>query len=218
MSEVVLAAAQRKRRQQLLQGQREIARLSTAHPLTGYDRNVLQQWEKRGCAGARPPLSFELRDRWNREAVAEQEEIEREAIRVAQLKAEQKEWRQRRAEERAAKERWRQENPDLAAAEDAAAAAKERARRAAADQRRAREQRERELDDAILSELERIRGQANSGGPHSLSSAEFLIWCEEIASPEDLEAFDRDCLRRARPRSPLEQLTDWLIPTLRLRL
>lgn len=196
------------RLQREMDGRRELLQISAAHRLTGYDWNVLRQWERHGFAGPRPVLSFELQAQRDRERDAIEREIEHERQLAKRRQEEEEkrlaEWKQRQAE----REQWRKDNPELAAAEDAKRAqeAMERAeaRRWAQEQLKA-ERKERER-------RERIQAFVYHHSPQELNAHDFLDWVENIATEEQLQAFDADCVRRAKreSESPWERFLSWL--------
>lgn len=186
-----------RKRKLRLKGQREIARLSAAHQLNGYDRNVLAQWEASGFNGKRPQLSFELQAAWQSEEDREREQIEREQERhrtfLERLEEERKEAERKRLE----REEWRKANPELAAQQDAEEAAERERRRQERLNREAIEA----MELALKERHDRIRAFVHHHNPQGLNAEDFLLWAETLATPEELEAFDQDCLKRARPTS-----------------
>ena len=180
-------------RERYLAGARELARISAAHPLNGFDRNVLRDWEQRRFSGPRPRLSFEFQAEWQQAIDAENAEIRQESERAAQYRAELLAAQIKAKAEREAHEQWRRDNPVLAAQEDV----KEQERIAANAERYRQQQ---ELRNAELKEQERLRDiqrTARFEGPQHLDGDDFLLWCETIATPEELEAFDAACVARA---------------------
>lgn len=186
------------KQQRTVAAQREIARISAAHRLNGFDRNVLAQWEQGGFVGPRPRLSFEFQAEWQREADEQRAEDERahqevlrrrEELRIASKKAETR---------RQAEEQWRRDNPELAAQQDQE---KERQREERARRyREEQEARQRLLaaEEAEPHRLSRIRRTVHMEGPQALDAADFLDWVEHIATEEQLADFDQDCIRRSR--------------------
>lgn len=194
---------------------REIARISAAHPLNGFDRNVLAQWEQGGFVGRRPRLSFEFQSQWQREVDAQRAEDERahqevlrrrEELRIASEKAEA---------QRQAKEQWRRDNPELAAQQDQE---EERQREELARRyREEQEERQRLLkaEEAERQRLSTIKRTVCLDGPQALEAADFIEWVEHIATEEELAEFDRDCIKRSRNRRTpawLRPILDWLDP------
>jgi hypothetical protein len=214
---------QQRRESRVAQARREIAALTAQQELTGYDRNVLDQWFAGGCGGRRPPLSFELKPQWKSQAQL----IEEEQIRALM---------QQEARIRAAKERERLDAArainrrgvlERRAAWDAAhpeamekriqrkRLVKERKEREAAERRRLSEElravqeHERRLRD--------INQKARVGGKEAIlrfSEDEFDLWLT-VASEEQLEAFGAELFRdglKARQgdrRNFLETLRDF---------
>ena len=172
----------------------EIARLSAAHQLNGYDRNVLAQWEASGFHGKRPQLSFELQAVWQTEKDREREQIERDRQQHL-AKLERLEEQRREAErKRLEKEEWRKANPELAAQQDAEEAAERERRR----QERETQAAIKAMETALQERKDRIRAFVHHHSPQELDADDFLFWAETLATPEELEAFDQDCLKRAR--------------------
>lgn len=196
------------RLQREMDGRRELLQISAAHRLTGYDWNVLRQWESHGFAGPRPVLSFELQAQRDRERDEIEREIEHERLLARRRREEEEkgraEWKKKQAEH----EQWRKDNPELAAAEDARRA--EEARERAEARRWAKEQLEAERKEG--ERRERIQAFVHSHSPQELNAHDFLDWVENIATEEQLKAFDADCVRRAKreSESPWERLLSWL--------
>jgi hypothetical protein len=139
-------------------------------------------------------LSFEIQAKRQRELDAALEEANAER-RAWLLRRKQQEeanalWRKQQAE----KEQWRKDNPELAAAEEAALQAERQAQRERLEAKRLKEQQEREMEERRT----RIRATVYHEGPQALSEEQFLDWLE-FASPDELECFDADCLRRTKP-------------------
>lgn len=184
-----------RKRQIALKGQREIARISAAHQLNGYDRNVLAQWEASGFNGKRPQLSFELQAAWQSEEDREREQIERNRQAHLKLLEQQEEWRKEAERQRLEREEWRKANPELAAQQDAEEAAERERRRKEREAQQAIEA----MEKALQERKDRIRAFVYHHSPQELNAEDFLFWAETLATPEELEAFDQDCLKRARP-------------------
>jgi hypothetical protein len=190
-----LALADEERRQA---ARRWICQVSAAHPLNGYDRNVLRVWEEGDFKGPRPKLSLEVqvqfgiseeqqRQEQQREALerARQQQRAQELIEARRLAAEKIEWKQQWIAA------WRQRNPELAARRDAQKEQERQERVAKLCQ--AEEERQRQLAlDAELRQWEwEIRQRAKQDGPETLEAPEFLHWCEKLASADELAAFDQ---------------------------
>lgn len=191
-----------RKRKIALKGMQEIARLSAAHQLNGYDRNVLAQWEASGFNGKRPQLSFELQDAWRSEEERERAQVERDRqehlAKLERLEEQRREAERQRLErerKRQEHEEWRRANPELAAQQDAKEAAERERRR----QEREAQAAIKEMETALQERKDQIRAFVYHHGPQELNAEDFLFWAETLAAPEELEAFDQDCLRRARP-------------------
>lgn len=186
------------REQQIAAARRELAKISAAHQLNGFDRNVLAQWERGGFAGRRPQLSFEFQAQWQQEVDALRAEDERayqdtlrrrEELRIAKVEAEAKQL---------AMEQWRRDNPELAAQQD-----QEKQRQREEVSRRYREEQEArqrllKAEEAERQRLSTIKRTVHLEGPQALDAADFLEWIEHIATEEQLAMFDRDCIKRSR--------------------
>lgn len=188
--------------QRIAAAQRELARISAAHPLNGFDRNVLAQWEQGGFVGRRPQLSFEFQAQWQQEVDALRAEDEqayqdmlrrREELRIARAQA-----KAEAEAKRLAMEQWRRDNPELAAQQDQE---KERQREEAARRyREEQEERQRLLkaEQAERERLDKIKRTVRLEGPQALDALDFIEWVEHIATEEQLAEFDRDCIKRSR--------------------
>lgn len=155
---------------------------------------MLAQWEASGFNGKRPQLSFELQAAWQSEEEQERAQVERdrqehlsflERLETARREAERK---------RLEREEWRKANPELAAQQDAEKAAERERRRQERLDREAIEAMER----ALKERHDRIRAFVCHHSPQELNAEDFLFWAETLATPEELEAFYQDCLKRAR--------------------
>jgi len=176
---------------------REFAQLSAQHPVTGYDRNVMQQWIEAGACGKRPRLSFELQEMW----ISEEERELRERTRQLELEAE----RLHRQAAAAALRRTKACKAEKVAvrlagwdAEHPAEAEKRGRRKQLVQQRRAAEKAEREQklkDEALRRSIHR-RVNAGPGGLKErilqLDEEEFRIWSEGLATIEQLELFGQE--------------------------
>ena len=206
-----LRCMEAEREQRIAAARRELAKISAAHPLNGFDRNVLAQWERGGFAGRRPRLSFEFQAQWQREVDALRAEDEqayqdmlrrREELRIAEAK-------------RLAMEQWRRDNPELAAQQD-----QEKERQREEVSRRYREEQEArqrmlKAEEAERQRLSTIKRTVCLDGPLALEAADFIEWIEHIATEEELAEFDRDCIKRSRNRRTpawLRHILDWLDP------
>jgi hypothetical protein len=187
---------------------RDFAQLSARHQLTGYDRNMMQQWLDSGACGQRPPLSFELRRNWK----SEQELALERRARSLELQAIAHEAAER-VKRRDATKRLKSEKvaASLAAwdAEHPDEAAKREQRKGLVRARRAHEEAERKLkqqaeDDERRRQQEhkeqllQIGSKIRAGGKQALlelDEQEFDLWCQEIATTEQLEAFGSDLLK-----------------------
>jgi len=196
---------------------RDFAQLSARHQLTGYDRNMMQQWLDAGACGNRPPLSFELQRNWRTE---EELALERRA-RSLELQAIAHRVDEE-AKRRVATKRLKSQKTaaSLAAwdAEHPVEAAKREQRKGLVRGRRAHEDMERKLmrqaqEDALRWQQERkeqllqISSKIRAGGKQALlelDEQEFDLWCAEIATVDQLEAFGNDLFKdgvKARERS-----------------
>ena len=219
---VAQARAESERRQQKIEDRKaaamhDFAQLSARHPITGYDRNMMQQWIDGGACGKRPPLSFELQRNWK----SEQEltiEIRARSLELQAMAHEAAERAKRRdatkrlkSEQVAAKlAAWDAEHPEEAAKRDHRKGLVRGRREAEAMERKLKQQaeederrRQREHKEQLL----RISSKIWAGGKQALlelDEDEFDLWCTEIATVEQLEAFGSDLFKdgvKVRERS-----------------
>jgi hypothetical protein len=182
-----------------------IAQLEAAGVLGGYDRNVLAQWERSGFAGPSPTLSLELqtpyadRDRQAKELA--QRSAAAQELRALNNWLEQGQRLQAKAFheqllkeypisypaflEEQRQERMRQEQEQARLREEARLA-RDRELQAEQELRELQEQMEadrRELDRKVKSYID-----YPLAADFELTEGEFNYWCDQIATPEQMEA------------------------------
>ncbi len=182
-----------------------IAQLEAAGILSGYDRNVLAQWERSGFAGPSPTLSLELQAPYaDRDRDAK--ELARQAVAAQELRAlnswlEQGQRLQAKAEheqllkeypisypaflEEQRQERMRQEQEQARRREEARLA---RARELQAEQERRELQEQMEADRRELDRKVKSYIDDPLAADFELTEGEFNHWCDQIATPEQMEA------------------------------
>lgn len=176
---------------------REFAQLSAQHGVSGYDRNVMQQWIEAGACGKRPMLSFELSEMW----ISEEERAIRERTRQLEIQAEVAARQAEAVALRRTKARKAEKVALTLAAWDAEhpeEAAKRGQRKALVRGRRVHEEMERQLK-AKAEAVRRSIHKRVSEGPGDLKERvllldeeEFRIWSEELATVEQLELFGKE--------------------------
>lgn len=172
--------------------------------LTGYDHNVLQQWRDEGYAGPRPQLSVEINAPF-----AEQEEKAARIKILRQQRAEQRaleDWlevaQSRQAKEQEQEllrsypisyaehlERCRQaeEERRQAALRESLQRARTRERLQAEEEERRRLHRQMAADRAELADKVAAYAADPLNASFELTEGEFNHWCEEIATPEEID-------------------------------
>jgi hypothetical protein len=207
------ARLQANRQERMVQAWKEVEALTAQIELTGYDRNVLDQWFAGGCGGRRPPLSFELKPHWKIQALMRQEAEAKAAKERERLAAARAIKRRGVMERRAA---WDEAHPEAMEKRiQRKRLVKERKEREAAERQRIaaewRAVQERE------KRLREINQKARDGGKDAIlrfSEDEFDLWLE-VASEEQLETFGAELFRdglKARQgdrRNFLEALRDF---------
>lgn len=175
---------------------RDLAQLSAQHPLSGYDRNVIQQWIDAGACGRRPELSFEIIRQFRSaheiaaEEAARQELSRRRAAAAEALRQELREKKKARSQStRERRGQWDELHPVAAKVRDE--------RRAVVKERRAAafRQRQQELaEQAQVQKVMRITGTGGKAAVLKLNEEDFDRWVRH-ASTEALEAFGEDLLK-----------------------
>jgi hypothetical protein len=175
---------------------RELAQLSAQHPLSGYDRNVIQQWIDAGACGRRPELSFEILRNFRSvheiaaEEAARHELSRRRAAAAEKLRSELREKKKARSgKTRERRCEWDELHPVAAKVRDE--------RRAVVKERRAAAFRQRQQELAEEAQVQRVMRFTGAGGKAAvlqLNEEDFDQWMRH-ASTEALEAFGEDLLK-----------------------
>lgn len=209
----------------------ECERLMASGALDGRDKNELRRWAESGFAGPRPTLSMELQVQW--EAALEPMRQERRQARTRLEEKALEQWLEQAAqrEERLLDARLRREYPisycDWLAEQESLRRQAERARQEQG-RRKVEELKRRaaleEEEQRLRLERERHRAKVRcamrgfligKSELSSISAGDYVWWCEELASQDELEELNQRLAEQGRrSRLPAWRLAleDWLAP------
>jgi hypothetical protein len=198
--------------------------------LTGYDRNVLQQWQDAGYPGARPQLSIEINAPYREQDEEKQQTAAQRLIRQEQRMLD--EWlrhgqlRTEVEQEQRLLRHYPISYPAFIRRQQELEQARKEALRAqliADRERQKAEQLEREALESLKRQMEEDRRQLTArveayvedplGSTFDLTEGEFTHWCDEIATPEQLDALTNALAARGRYNA-LPPWQRWLLTRL----